>query len=66
MEANCELQHRTKVKSRKAVRFGLARSQVQRPIFSRSRKVLGTAAAGSLGLLPHESSPGPLSWSEGQ
>src|ERR1035441_7766465 len=59
MEANCELQHRTKVNSRKAVRPGLARRLVRRPISSRSRKVVRAAAAGSLGLLPHESSSGP-------
>ncbi len=63
MEANCEPQHRTKVKSRKAVRPGPARWEVSCPISSRGRKVLRTAAAGSLGLLPHESSPGPKPWS---
>ena len=66
VEANCEPQHRMQVNSRKAVRHGLARRGVRRPISRRGRMVVRAAAAGSLGLLPHESSLGPEYRSTGQ
>ncbi len=62
VEANCKLQHRMKMNSRKAGRPGSACPRTLRPISSRGRQVVGAAAAGSLGLLPRESSSGPPKW----
>lgn len=59
VEANCELQHRTKVNSRKAGRPGLDRLGALRPISSCGRHVVRAGAAGSLGPLPRENPLGP-------